>query len=506
MVEQHLLEGLRMVTSLDTFTCLVIGVVVGVIVGALPGLGSVLGITLCLPFTFTMDNITAISLLVGVYAGSVYGGSISAVLINTPGTPASAATTFDGFAMAKAGQAEKALGWATMASVFGGVFSCFVLILAAPQLAAVAMKFGPVETCALIFMGLTCISSVSKGSQIKGVFSGLLGLLLAVVGQDPMTGDLRFTFGFFSLSGGFDLIGVLVGTFALSEVLMRIDIVTREKIKNIVKCRGFAFPSWQEWKPRLVLLLKSCIIGSVIGILPGTGSSAAAFISYGEAKRSSPRRAGMGKGEPDGIVAPEAANNAVTGGALVPSLALGLPGDAVTAVMIATLIIHGVTPGVRLMVDSPDIVYGIFLSLTIASILIIPIGYLVAKGFAYILKLPESLLLPVITFLCLLGSFGVRNSLVDLWSTVVTGFLGALLRYFEVPLAPLVIGLVLGMQFEVSMRQAILINTGGFTSLVTQHPIAVFLLVISLLLLFSPLLRALYDSYARNRKSQVAGA
>lgn len=493
---EHFLIGLHSIVAFDPLLCLTIGTFLGVIVGALPGLGSVLGITLCLPFTFTMDNMTAIALLLGMYAGSVYGGCIAAVLINTPGTPASAATTFDGFPMAKNGQSEKAIGWATMASVIGGILSCFVLMCAAPQLAALAMRFGPVETCALILMGLTCISSVSGGSQFKGVFAGVMGLFLATIGQDPMTGDTRFTFGFFLLSGGMDLIAVLVGVFALSEVFFRIDVVGRENIKNIIKCTGLQLPSWAEWKlpGRLWLLFKTSCIGSFIGVLPGTGSSAAAFLSYGEAKRSSPRRARMGEGEPDGIIAPESANNAVTGGALVPALALGIPGDAVTAVMIATLIMHGVTPGARLMVDSPHIVSGIFIALLIANLLLIPFGWVTAKGFAYLLKLPEAILLPVITMLCLLGTYGVRNSVFDLFTTVIMGFIGVILRYFKVPLAPLVIGLVLGNLFETSLRQSYIVKKGDIFRAI-EHPIAVFLLLVSFTLLFAPQIAKAWRSY-----------
>ena len=493
---EHFLTGLNSIFAVDPIICLTIGTLVGVIVGALPGLGSVLGITLCLPFTFTMSSITAIALLLGVYAGSIYGGCIAAVLINTPGTPASAATTFDGFPMALNGQSEKAIGWATMASVLGGIFSCFVLLLAAPQLAAIAVRFGPMETSALILMGLTCISSVSGGSQFKGILSGVLGLFLATIGQDPMTGDSRFTFGFFSLSGGMDLIAVLVGTFALSEVFIRIDVVGRENIRNIISCNGLTLPTIAEWKAkgRIWLLMKSSAIGSFIGVLPGTGSSAAAFLSYGEAKRSSPRKANMGKGEPDGIIAPESANNAVTGGAMVPALALGIPGDAVTAVMLATLLIHGVTPGVRLMVDSPHIVYGIFIALFIANLLLIPFGWVIAKGFAYLLKLPESLLLPVITTLCLLGTYGVRNSVFDLFTTATMGFVGVILRYFKVPLAPLVIGLVLGSLFETSLRQSYFIKHGNMLRVV-EHPIAVFLLLVSLILLFAPQISKIWRNY-----------
>ncbi len=491
---EHFAAALVGLLDAATLLSVLVGTIIGVIVGALPGLGAVIGITLCLPFTYAMPNVPAISLLVGVYAGSIYGGCISAILINTPGTPSSAATCFDGFAMARKGQAELALGWATMASVLGGLFSCMVLLFAAPQLAALAMRFGPVETFALILMGLTCISTVSEGSQVKGLFSGLCGLMLAIIGQDPMSGDVRFTFGIFSLSGGVDLIAVLVGVFALSEVLARVDIIAREKITSIISCSGMKFPSWAEWKPRLGVLLKSSVIGAFIGVLPGTGASTAVFISYGEAKRSSPRRHLMGQGEPDGIIAPESANNAVTGGALVPSLALGLPGDAVTAVMLATLIIHGITPGVRLMVDSPVIVYSIFLVLVIASLLLIPIGILVARGFTYLLKLPESLFLPLITILCLLGSFSVRNSMSDLTITVLAGFVGVLFRYFGVPLAPLVIGLVLGNQFESSLRQAVMFKHGEIYRFFTEHPIALFLFIVTALMLLGPVVRKYWSS------------
>jgi putative tricarboxylic transport membrane protein len=459
----------------------------------------VLGITLCLPFTFGMHNASAISLLLGVYAGSVYGGCISAILINAPGTPASAATTFDGFTLAQKGFSEKALGWATLGSVFGGMFSCAVLVMCAPQLASVAMRFGPPETCCLIFMGLTCICTVSQGDIFKGILSGMIGLFVASVGQDTMTGDERFTFGFFPLTSGFELIAVLVGVFALSEVFQRVDIVIREHITNIIKCTGLRLPSLRELdKSRLLLLLKSSCIGSFIGILPGSGTSAAVFLSYGEAKRSSPRRENFGKGEPDGIIAPEAANNAVTGGALVPSLALGLPGDAVTAVMLATLIIHGITPGVRLMQDSPDIVYSMFLSLSVANLLIIPFGWLASKGFSYMLKLPESILLPIITLLCLLGSFGVRNSMVDLWTCVIMGAFGLFMRYFKMPPAPLVIGLVLGPMFELSLRQTYLLKQGKMIRTLTEHPIALFLFIVAVLMLGFPMLRGLWKNVCNN--------
>ena len=345
-----------LLAALSPFTLAMnfVGVMLGMIVGALPGLGSVVAITICLPFTFGMTSVSAIALLLGVYCGSICGGSIAAVLINTPGTPQSAATAFDGYPMARAGKPGKAIGWALAASIFGGVFSCVILTFAAPQIAVFALQFGPLETCALILMGLTCISSVSANNQFKGLAMGVLGLLLACVGMSPFSAESRFTFDIFALNSGIDLVAVIVGVFALSEVLDRVERMRREaRVENGTSCR-VQLPSLGEWRGRMSGLVKSSLIGTFVGILPGTGAATAAFLSYGEARRSSPRRENIGKGEPDGIIAAESSNNAVTGGALVPSLALGIPGDPVTAIMLATLTIHGVTPGVRLMTENPE--------------------------------------------------------------------------------------------------------------------------------------------------------
>lgn len=463
--------------------CVLAGTIMGAVVGALPGLGAVVGITICLPFTFSMQPVSAIALLLGVYAGSIYGGSLSSILINTPGTPASAATALEGFVMAKRGQAGLALGWATASSVAGGLISCLILVLAAPQLARVALKFGPLETGALILMGLSCISTVSGDNRAKGLFSGVLGLSLALVGMDPISGVTRFTFGSFALTGGIDLIAVIVGIFALAEMLSRVDAIFQQQSMNLVQCSGLRLPPLAAWKGRGRLLLKSSLIGAVVGILPGAGAATAAFISYGEARRSSPRAAGFGHGEPDGIIASEAANNAVTGGALVPSLALGLPGDPVTAVMLATLILHGVVPGVRLMQDSPSVVYSSFLILSLATLLLLPVGWALTKGFARLLRIPESLLMCMIVILCALGTYGVRSNNLDLVVMLAAGGLGVLFRFFDVPAAPLVIGLVLGAQFERCLLQSVILTQGNWTVLFA-HPIALGLLALALLMWF----------------------
>ncbi len=466
------------------------GTAFGVIIGCLPGLGPIVGITMVLPFTYAMGPLSAIALLLGLYCGSVYGGSISAILINTPGTPNSAATCFDGFPMAVRGQAGLALGWATLGSVFGGLFSTVVLIIAGPQLAKFALRFGPIETFALILLALTCIATVSRGSTVAGLMTGMIGLFMASVGPDPLDGDIRFSFGFFQLSAGFGLIPVVVGIFALSEVFTRASEI-RNQVTATVSYSGMVFPKIRDWleKGRMMVVMKSAVIGTAVGILPGTGAATAAFISYAEAKRSSPRAGKMGDGEADGILASEVANNAVTGGALVPSLALGLPGDAVTAVMLATLVLHGITPGVRLMVDNPVAVYSSFISLSVANVAMLFFGILTAKLFAHILKVPETLLMGLVVVLCLLGTYGVRSNIFDVYLTLAAGLFGYILRLMHAPLAPLVIGMVLGQQLELSLRQGLILTEDNISKFFVGHPIALGLFIVTAFVLTLPAAR-----------------
>ena len=293
---EALLESL---TNIGWITLLMVfvGTLFGTVLGALPGLGSIVGISVALPFTFTLPSAAAIALLLGVYAGSIYGGSISSILINTPGTPQSACTAIEGYPMARMGKAREAIGWATMASLLGGCFSCLVFLIFAPQLANWASKFGAMEITALVFLGLSSICLLSAESKVKGIFSGLTGLVLAIVGQDPITGEVRFTYDWYPLMSGITLIPVVVGAFAIAEVLARVDAITRTEELNPVKCGLMKLPSLAEIGKRWKQLLKSSFIGTMIGVLPGAGSTAAAFISYGEAKRSSPHRRYVGGGD-----------------------------------------------------------------------------------------------------------------------------------------------------------------------------------------------------------------
>lgn len=487
---QSIPEALGLILTFEGLMVLSLGTMLGIILGALPGIGSTVAVAMILPFTLTMPQAPAILLLLAIYAGSVYGGSLSAILINTPGTPQSAATCLDGYPMAQRGEAGKALGWSTVASVAGGLVSSIVLILAAPQLAEFALNFGPIETFALILLGLTCIVSVSEGSLVKGLIAGFIGLFLSTVGGDPITGEARFTFGQFQLIAGFNLLAVVIGVFALSEVLTRAAVL-HETRQAQVAFNGMVLPKLSEWKGRISGLVKSILIGNGIGILPGTGAATAAFISYAEARRSAATRDNFGKGEPDGLIASESANNAVTGGALVPTMALGIPGDAITAVMLATLTLHGVTPGVRLMTDNPVLMAAIFSGFFIINLMLLPLGMLVSRIAAPILRIREAYMLVMICLLCTVGVYFVRGNPFDLLVMACAGIIGFILRRHDYPMAPLVIGMVLGPTLEISLRQGLIITNGSFSAFFTGHPIASVLVLAAIGMLSLPLVRIL---------------
>ena len=489
-------DAFALLFTLEGIMVILLGTVLGIILGAMPGIGSTVAVAIVLPFTLTMSQAPAIILLLAVYAGSVYGGSISAILINTPGTPQSAATCLDGYPMAQRGEAGIALGWATVASVIGGLVSAVVLILAAPQLAAFALEFGPIETFALILLGMTCIVSVSTGSVVKGLLSGMIGIFLSLVGGDPIIGEFRFTYDIWQLYSGFNLLAVVIGVFALSEVFIRAS----QKISHVselVSFKGLVLPKLAQWKGRGRNLAKSVLIGNVIGVLPGTGAATAAFISYAEGRRSSPNRANYGKGEPDGIVSSEAANNAVTGGALVPTMALGIPGDAITAVMLATLTLHGITPGPKLVEDNPALIGAIFTGFFVINLLLLPLGMALSRIAAPILRIREAFMMTAIVLLCAVGIYFVRGNPFDLLVMGLAGVAGFILRRQGFPMAPLVIGMVLGPTLELTLRQGLILTDGNFIAFF-ESPIALVLAMAAVLALSIPLIRAVMSRSAAN--------
>ena len=457
-----------------------VGIVSGIIIGAIPGLGPTMAIALLIPVTFTMEPIPAIILLLGVYQGAIFGGSISAVLLNVPGTPSSAATAIDGFAMARRGEGGRALRFALFASVFGNVFSCLVLMALAEPLARFALDFGPAEMAMLMLFALLVIVLFGGGSKLDALIMVLVGACAGIVGLDPISGTPRFTFGSFAFENGFQLIPVLIGLFAMSEVLLQA--FDREPLvgdADVPPLKSSVVRFAELWRMRVTLLLSS-VIGTFVGILPGIGSTVPAFMSYNLARSRSKVADQFGKGAPEGVAAPEAANNAVTGGALVPTLALGIPGDAVTAVILGAFMLHGLAPGPFLFRDHGLEVYAIFEALLLSSIPTVILGLLFFRIAIHVTRIQPRHLLPAITILAIFGAFSVNNSLFDVWVMLGAGVLGFFFRRSNFPLPPLLIGLILGAPFEQSLRQALLTSSGGY-GIFVGSPITVGLLALIVL-------------------------
>ncbi len=479
-------QAIALFASVGVLIALVIGSVWGAVAGAVPGIGTVAALVVALPFTLGMSTESSIALFLGTYVTSVYGGSISAILLNTPGTPQSAATVLDGYPMAKAGKADLAIGWATLSSLVGGTFSLVVLIFAAPLLARVSVAFGPAAIFAIIVFALTCIAWVSAGSTFKGLLAGVIGLWLTTIGTDDLTGYTRFDFGQPALMGGLSLIPVLIGIFALAEVFHRAGHYFAAKPPDVSNV-GFRMPAWKEITLRIPQFFRASVIGTFIGILPGTGATAATFVSYSALRRSSPRRENFGKGEPDGLVASETANNAVTGGALIPTLALGIPGDGGTVVLLGVLTIQGLTPGFDLAQNNPHILTGAFLLILIANFIMFGLGALGSRIFARILAMPEPLMMAFIMLFSFVGAFVVRGNPIDVIICAVAGIVGVILRFAKYPVAPIVIGMALGTTFEGKLRQGMISAQGDFVEFISD-PIALAVLGVAVAFIAAPVI------------------
>lgn len=464
-----------------------VGVFIGIVFGALPGLTSVMGIALLLPITFSMDPVLALSMLIGVYVGGMAGGAIPAILLNIPGTPSAAATVLDGYPMAKKGEAAQALGWAVIASVFGGLVSWLALALVAPQLARFAVRFGPPEYAALALFGLTIIAGVSGGNILKGVLAGMFGLALSFVGIDPITGHLRFTFQSVHLMGGIRLLPVLIGVFAIPEIVAGLSASRPSKtpaidLKNL-------FPGGTQLIAQIRTLIRSSLIGVFVGMIPAVGSNVASFLSYFQAQRASKHPERFGQGVAEGVIAAEAANNGVSGGALIPMFTLGIPGDSITAVLLGGLMIHGLQPGPNLFRETPDVLYRIFGAFFFANILMGVIQYFGIRAFIQMLRIPHHYLGPMLLILAIVGSYSLNNSWFDVWVMVVAGIFGYFLFLSGFPAAPVVLGLVLGPILESQIRRSLIISGGDWSVFVTR-PLSLIVILLSLLSLFGPALSA----------------
>ncbi len=447
---------------------LLFGTLFGLILGVLPGLGPTTGGALILPFTMTLDPLSAVVLLTSIYCAGTYGGAITAILINTPGTPAAAATCLDGYPLAQKGEAGRALGMATVSSTVGGIFSVIVLVFFAPFLAQLAYEFGQPEYFALAIFGLTMLASIGDGSPVKNLIAGAFGILISTVGKDFMTSIDRFTYGINELSEGIGFIPVVVGLFAISEMLTQSTLL--------------------DYKLTWKTILRSSGIGSFIGVLPAEGGTVASLIGYSEAKRWSKKPEEFGKGSIEGIAGAEAANNAATGGAMVPTLALGIPGSATTAVILTGLIIHGVRPGPDLFREQPEFLYGIFGSMLIANIMFFILGFFGAKIFARITLVPNKLLWPMIFAVSVCGTYSLSQSLLDVWIMLLFGVIGFFMRRYGFSVVPVIIGLILGELVEGTLRQSLVIFDGNWFMFLTR-PIALTFFILSLIALAFPLLR-----------------
>ncbi|UCG00226.1 MAG: tripartite tricarboxylate transporter permease [Spirochaetaceae bacterium] len=481
------MEGLSYVLNPSHFPFLFIGVAGGIVVGALPGLTGSVGIILLLPFLYYLEPATSLIMLSGMFCGAIYGGSISAILISTPGTPSAAATVLDGYPLSEKGEAGKAIGVATIASTVGGVISTLCMIFISPQLARFALKFGPEEYFALMVFGLTVIASVSGASLVKGLISGFFGLLIASIGIDELTGYARYSFDIPNLMTGFPMLPVLIGLFAISQIFIELANVGKELKRYDQKIKG-VLPTWREFKRLITVIIPASFLGTFIGIIPGTGGAIASFMAYNEARRFSKDPDSFGKGNLAGVAAPEAANNGTTGGAMVPLLTLGIPGDVVTAVMLGALLLIGVRPGPLLFQQNPQIIRALFVGFMLAQFLILGLGLASVKVFPRILKVPISILFPVIFALCFLGSFSLNNSIYDMFVALLFGVVGYFMRKYGFAAAPMILGVILGPLAERELGKALIMSHGNWTTLV-QSPIALVFYGISVLSVTYSLLR-----------------
>lgn len=462
-----------------------VGTLVGLIVGALPGLGSVILIALMLPFVVRMEPVTGIALCAIVYCATTYGGSITAILINTPGTPAAAMTTFDGFPMAQKGEAGRALGIATFSSAIGGIIGILVMIVATPLLAKMAYKFGPAEYFALAVFGMSMLASISGNSVIKNYIGGAFGLLLATVGTDLTTGVERFTFGQPDLYEGIAVVQIMIGIFAGGE-LLRQSTMTHVK-RQLVADGVTQLPSREDFRRIWKTVLRATGIGTFIGILPAEGGKVAAMIAYNEEQRWSKNRASFGKGAIEGIAAPEAANNAATGGTMVPTLALGIPGGGSTAIILTAMLILGLRPGPQLFVEQPELLAGIFGAMLGANLCFLVYGMIGAKLFSRITLIPTTILWPCVICLACLGAYSLQQSMFDVGVMIFFAIVGFFLNRHGYAPAPIVMGLILGELIETSLKQSYLIYDGNLM-VILQQPIALVFLLLSLIGICGPLI------------------
>jgi len=496
---ENILLAAGSVFTLSTLALMAVGVVAGLIAGSIPGFTIAMGVVLTLPFTFGMSAIDGISTMIGVFVGGLSGGLMSGILTGIPGTPSSVATTFDGFPMARSGRPGLALGIGVWSSFLGGLISAIILIALAPQLAFLGLEFGPWDYFALVLFALTITASLAGDRLLKGVIAGMLGLLVATIGEDDINGVPRSTFGIEPLEAGFAFLPVLIGIFAFSQLLS--DIEDKAKAKQpLMSAKTDAVKVEHLKAARLVLarwvnLIRSSLIGIFTGILPAAGSSISNILAYDQAKKASKNHHEFGTGCVDGIVAPEAANNATAGGSLIMMMALGIPGDVVTAVMLGALMIHDVVPSPSFIGDEPVLAYGIFIAFLIAHFMMLFFQAGALHAFLKITRVPIYVLVAVILGYCTIGVFSLHNAEFDLWVLLIFGVIGYVMRKLDFPLAPMILGVVLGNIAEVNLSRAVALSDDYM--LFFTRPWSLFFIIMALFSIFFPF----YQKQSANPKT-----
>lgn len=475
-----------------------IGITAGIIVGALPGLTATMGCALLIPFTFGLPPIQGLLMLMGIFCGGIYGGSISGILIRTPGTPSAAATLLDGYPLSQKGMGGKAIGMSTIASFIGGTTGAIVMTFLSPQIAKIGLKFGPPEFFALAIFGLGMIITISGQSLLKGVIAAIFGLMITMIGFDPLSGVPRFTFGSQNLLGGITFIPALIGLFGYAQVFRNIEKMmilppVKSKVENIL-------PKLWEIRMCLKTIFKSAVMGTFIGSIPGTGCDVAAFVTYGEAKRSSKHPEKFGTGILEGVAAPEAGNNAATGGAMIPMLTLGIPGDAVTAVLLGALTIHGLQPGPLLFRDHLDVIYPIFAGMIMAQFILLIVGLSGARFFARLINVDRKILTPVIFFLCVVGSYAMRFSFFDVGLSLIIGVIAYFMEYYGYSVSPILLALILGPMAEQNLRRSLIISHGDPLIFFTR-PLSAAFLILAMVVIISSYYRI---KKAMEKEAQIA--
>jgi putative tricarboxylic transport membrane protein len=482
MVEtlQNLSSGFATALSPAVLLYAFVGCVVGTLVGLLPGVGPLAGISLLLPATFGLSATNAIVLLAGIYYGAMYGGSTTSILMRIPGEAASVMTCIDGYAMTQKGRAGAALALSAVGSYVAGTVSVVGLMLLAPPLAEFALRFGPPENFALLVLGLLVLAYMSGGSMAKALAMAALGLLLGMVGIDTMSGFFRFHYGIVELGDGIGVVPTAVGLFGISEILLSAGKTTKTEIRT-PRLREL-MPSREEWRDSRGAIARGTVLGFLIGIIPGPGHVISSFVSYALERRLSKHPERFGHGAVEGVAGPEAANNSATSGAFVPMLALGLPSGAIPAIMLAAMMIHGISPGPLLIQQQPQLFWGFIASMYVGNVVLLILNLPFVGIFVNLLRIPYSFLYPSILAFATLGVYAVNNSVVDVWIMAATGLLGYVLRKFDFEIAPIVLGLVLAPMMELSFRQSLAMSAGHYGIFVTR-PIAAVMLGIGLVLL-----------------------